>query len=832
MKDSNNDTERSRKPSFEKVNPEHLDELFSKAYISIADQLPIGIYRTSPDGKFIYTNPALAKMLNYDTVEELMKVNAKQLYENPSERTRQLESSINVTSLVFSEFQLRKKTGELIWVKDRSQLIFDSFGSPFYFDGIIEDITETKNNLNAIKESEANLKAIIENTLENIWSIDRNYEIKYVNEVFNSAFESTFGVRLIKGTNIVESLPDFLRPVWVDRYNRAFNNEHFVFEDRIDMGDTSIFIEVAMNPIVVDGEVVGASFYGRDVTEKRNSEIQLQFLSDLRKLLMDLSTGFINLPLSDIPDAVNLSLQKIGSFVGADRAYVIDYDFDINIGTNTYEWCSEGTEAQIHNLKEVPLEAFSGWIELHKRGEIVKVEDVFSLPQNDLRKLMESQDILSFLTIPLLHQNKCIGLVGFDSVKRKHVYNDYEQELLQIYAQMLVNVKERLEKEQKLIRAKEKAEESDRLKSSFLANMSHEIRTPMNGILGFLDLLKEPDLSEENKASYIDIVTKSGYRLLDTINDIIEVSRIEAGELQVNTLSVNVPELMAYYHGFFRQQTDQKGLTYIISNQLPDGINTIRTDKNKLDSIITNLLKNAVKFTNTGSIEFGCRLDGINIVFWVKDTGIGIDPERVAVVFDRFVQADISNSRTHEGSGLGLSIVKAYINALEGTIIVDSEPGRGSTFSLSIPCNCVPPGSEPEGKTTQTGNRKENNITILIAEDDYSSYLYLENLLSGKGISFLHTTNGIDTIKAVQENQEIDLILMDLKLPGLSGLEAAQQIRHFNTSIPIIAQTAYAFSGDREIAVDAGCNDYISKPINRTELLNLVDKYLRSTETD
>jgi len=803
-----------------------INEILDKTYLSLADQFPIGVYRTSINGKLRYANPALARMLKFDSADELMKVNVKDLYANPEERVAQLESAAASSPGMQFEFQLKTKDGSLIWVKDRSRLILAKDSKPDYFDGVIEDISENKNSLSAVKESEANLKAIIENTLENIWSIDRNYEVKYVNEVFNNAFEATFGVRLQKGTNIVESLPDFLRPIWVERYNRVFNNEHFVFEDRIDMGDSSIFIEVAMNPIVVDGEVVGASFYGKNVTEKRNSEIQLQFLSDLRKLLMDLSTGFINLPLIEIPEAINQSLQKIGSFVGADRAYVFDYDFERNIGTNTYEWCSEGTEAQIQNLKDVPIEAFSGWTALHRRGETVKVNDAALLPDNDLRRLMEQQDVISCLTIPLLHQDKCIGFVGFDSVKRKHLYNDYEQELLQIYAQMLVNVNERLENEQKLIRAKEKAEESDRLKSAFLANMSHEIRTPMNGILGFLDLLREPDLSEENKASYIDIVTKSGHRLLDTINNIIEVSKIEAGELQLNTVPVNIPELMAYYHGFFRQQTDLKGLTYIISNQFPEEINAIQTDKNKVDSIITNLLKNSVKFTNSGSIEFGCRLDGTDIAFWVKDTGIGIAPDRVSVIFERFVQADISNSRPHEGSGLGLSIVKAYIQALKGKVWVDSEPGKGSTFSFSIPCNCAPEAAVPPLTGFFPEPRQESNATVLIAEDDYSSYLYLENLLSGKGLSFLHTTNGYDTVNTVRQNTSIDLILMDIKLPGLSGLEATEQIRDFNSSIPIIAQTAYAFAGDRDLAINAGCNDYISKPIKRNELLDILSKYL------
>ena len=225
---------------------------------------------------------------------------------------------------------------------------------------------------------------------------------------------------------------------------------------------------------------------------------------------------------------------------------------------------------------------------------------------DDMRKLLEMQDIISMLNIPLVHEGNCTGFVGFDYVKKKHISNDYEKQLLQVYAQTLVNVKNRLEKEQNLVYAKEKAEESTRLKSAFLANMSHEIRTPMNGILGFLDLLRIPDLSEENMHSYIDIVTKSGNRLLDTINDIIEISKIETGEMQVNLSQVNIPELMAYYHGFFRQETDQKGLTFIIKNKLPQKVISCMTDRIKLESIVSNLLKNAIKFTSKGTIEFGC----------------------------------------------------------------------------------------------------------------------------------------------------------------------------------------------------------------------------------
>jgi PAS domain S-box-containing protein len=795
-------------------------------YRSLTDQIPVGVYRTSTDGQLIYSNPALVKMLNYASTEELLRLNVSQLYANPADRKIQLNKSGKTSAVIQSEFQLIKKTGELIWVKDNSRLLFDKKGNPLYFDGILEDITESKRSQIAIKESEAYLRAIIENTLESIWSVDRNYRIQYVNEVFVQAFKKTFGVQLAPGVNIIESVPENMQQIWRDRYERAFNNrEHYIFEDRVDVGDTSIYVEVAINPIMIDGIAVGASLYGKDITEQKTAQVRLQYQADLRKLLIDLSAGFINLPIKDIKLAIERSLVKIGEFVGADRSYIVDYDSQNNTASNSFEWCRKGIRPQIDKMQAIPLEALSEWVNIHRRGGIVKVDDVHEIPANSLRELLEIQDIISMLTIPLLNEGECIGFVGFDSVKQKHIYTDYELQLLQVYAQTLVNVKERLGKEQTLISAKEKAEESDRLKTAFLANMSHEIRTPMNGIIGFLDLLKEPDLSEENKNAYIDIVTQSSHRLLDTINDIIEISRIETGELKVHMSPVNISELIAYYHGFFKQQTDQKGLKYFVTNRLPEEIKFFKTDRNKLESIISNLIKNAIKFTYEGSIEFGCYFESGNLVFFVKDTGIGISYEIQNKVFERFVQGDMSLSRPQEGSGLGLSIVKAYIGLLKGKIWLQSEPGEGSTFRFSVPYyRSEEERTENEPHETLPEISAENH-TYLIAEDDYASYLYLERLLAGPGITFIHTTNGNDTVRAARDNPDLSLILMDLRMPGLTGLDATKQIREFNKTIPIIAQTAYALTGDRETALQAGCNDYISKPLNHNQLQKIISRY-------
>ena len=236
-----------------------------------------------------------------------------------------------------------------------------------------------------------------------------------------------------------------------------------------------------------------------------------------------------------------------------------------------------------------------------------------------------------------------------------------------------------------LVAAKEKAEESDRLKSAFLANMSHEIRTPMNGIMGFTELLKEPHLKGKEKKKYIKIIQKSGERMLDTINDLIEISKVESGTVEVQYSHFNINEQIDYYYNFFKPEAEKKGLNLSFQKELSFDRAFIKSDKDKLNGILVNLIKNAVKYTNQGNVEFGYCIKGKMIEFFVKDTGIGIEEARQKVVFDRFVQADMSFSKPYEGAGLGLSIAKAYVDMLNGKIWLESEPGKGSQFFFTIP---------------------------------------------------------------------------------------------------------------------------------------------------
>ncbi len=395
-----------------------------------------------------------------------------------------------------------------------------------------------------------------------------------------------------------------------------------------------------------------------------------------------------------------------------------------------------------------------------------------------------------------------------------------------IYSEVITD---RMNMELKLREAKEKAEESDRLKSAFLANMSHEIRTPMNGILGFTDLLLNPDLNSEERENFIKIVHKSGQRMLNTVNDIVEVSKIEAGIISVRNQKIDINTEVEEMVHFFKPEANKKGLNLMIDLLPPDNKKYIETDKDKLDSIISNLIKNAIKYTESGTIKVDCRLNDSFIEFYVKDTGIGIPAHRQKAIFNRFEQADISDTRGFEGSGLGLAIAKSYVEMLGGKIWMESEEGIGSTFCFTLPVKRnVTDNSSAERKNSSKYEKPKllnRKLKILIADDDETSRKYLRLLFNDFGKEIMEAETGRKALELCQKYCDIDLILMDIKMPLMGGYEATGKIREFNKDVVIIAQTANALSGDMEKALEAGCNDYISKPFGRTGLENLLQKY-------
>jgi len=387
------------------------------------------------------------------------------------------------------------------------------------------------------------------------------------------------------------------------------------------------------------------------------------------------------------------------------------------------------------------------------------------------------------------------------------------------------DITEKKELFNEVVKAKEKAEESDRLKSAFLANMSHEIRTPLNGILGFTGLLtRNVELAALKRKEYSTIINRSAESLMRIIDDILDLSKLETGQLVIDKKRFCPNETIKGLRTLFQKKLDDKGKTKVILNALiPDESIVADADENRLNQVFINLLDNALKFTDEGLITFGVtEVSGNQIRFFVSDTGIGITKEKQSIIFDRFTQADLEISRNYGGTGLGLSIVKNLIELMGGEITVESEPGKGTIFSFYLPYAGEVPlvGKKNELKKESQVAHKQR---ILLVEDDPISCLFYQELLDSPDIELLIANSGKEAL-LMARNHKLDVIMMDIRLPDANGLEIVKEIRKFDRQVRIIAQTANAMIYDEKKAIEAGCNDYISKPVNPDILFQKLGK--------
>jgi signal transduction histidine kinase len=403
------------------------------------------------------------------------------------------------------------------------------------------------------------------------------------------------------------------------------------------------------------------------------------------------------------------------------------------------------------------------------------------------------------------------------------IYNNLEKEEL---ISKIFDLENRLNecklKNIRLIEEKGKSEDSNKQKSAFLANMSHEIRTPMNGIIGFSELLENSSVTDEQKCSYMRIIKKSAVDLLSIINDIVDISKIETGQVKLSSNVVKVEDLINETFNFFRPIAQSKNLLLNSDFKIPVKDFVIVTDEIKLKQVLTNLVNNAVKFTDKGSITIGVQNRDHNIEFFVQDTGVGIPNKYRTLIFDRFRQAEYNNARKHGGSGLGLAISKAYVELLGGDIWVESEVGKGSTFFFTLPM--------AKQKARKNTNNNENiylencltGKTVLVAEDELVNYLYASEVIQKTGAQIIRAEDGTIVLDMLKHKTKADIILMDIKMPTKNGIDTAVEIRKSGNNIPIIAVTAFALTDDKQKALKAGCNAFLHKPYRSAELIHLL----------
>lgn len=381
----------------------------------------------------------------------------------------------------------------------------------------------------------------------------------------------------------------------------------------------------------------------------------------------------------------------------------------------------------------------------------------------------------------------------------------------------------------KLRNAEQKAIESDRLKTAFLQNISHEIRTPMNSIIGFSDLLKDKETTDSERTEFLEMIGKSSDQLLNIINEVLDISLIETGNISITKKRVQLNNLMDELYLVFKPLIN-KDILFTEIKGLRDPLSLILTDGIKVRQILNNLLENAIKFTEKGHISFGYALENDELKFFIEDTGIGIHSDFHQKIFERFHKVGPENVKLYEGVGLGLAICKGNVDLLKGKIWIESEPDKGSNFFFTI--QYEPVYEEETIRIKQTDTIKDlSNLTILVAEDDEINYQYIKEIFRDTGASLLHAVNGKEAVEICQNNNNIGLILIDIKMPVMNGYDAIKRIREFRPDIPIIAQTAYALSNEMLKAFNAGSNDYISKPFKKDNLLALVSKY-QSSEKD
>ena len=756
------------------------------------------VIATKPDGSIIYMNKFAEKLYQWSK-EEAMGMNVLQVTvpQISHDKGFEIMKQLGAGKSWSGEFTAQKKDGTTFSAEVYDTPVLNKDGQLEAIIGISHDVSDQKKILDKLKESESKYRQLIETASDAIYMIDEKGKIFDTNKFSGIMLDRT--KEEIIGLDIDEIDPNFPTAAFLKFWENIPPYEQKIFE--------TTHVKKDGKPIPV--EVSGLKYklcdkfyyYGiaRDLRERKKAE------KTLKRNQEELAAIYKNAPMLMILLDEDTKVTKVNAFAENFHGNQVDKMKGMRSGEifrcihhiNDPKGCGYGNFCTSCIIRNTILDTF-------KTGKMYEMVEapLKVLSQGELKELF------FLISTVLIHLDRKPYL------------------LLSV---LDVTHSKKIEKE--LIEAKERAEESDRLKSSFLANMSHEIRTPMNGILGFASLLKRTSISLEKRSKFIEIIESSGERMLNIINNLIDISKIEAGQMGVARSIVDINEILDYMHTFFSPEAKKKKLAFELFKSPDNKKLELLTDKEKLIAILTNLIKNAIKYTHAGAIQFGYKQRQQDVKFYVKDTGIGISEDKLKSIFKRFVQADVSISTPYEGAGLGLSISKAYVEMLQGKIWVESEIGKGSVFYFTLP---VHPETMNEQDSIITLKNTENegdaalsNLTILVVEDDQVAVTYFYELLEDQCKVMLNASTGVQAVETCRKRDDIDVILMDIKLPEMDGYMATKKIRGFNQDVIIIAQTAFALEGQKEKALKSGCNDYITKPIDGNILYSIINKHLK-----
>jgi len=563
---------------------------------------------------------------------------------------------------------------------------------------------------------------------------------------------------------------------------------------------------------------------GKNITHLKLVQEEMKKKSDFQNLIMSTAIKLINVPPDEIDFAINKALQQVGEFAKVDRAYLFKYDHLEQLAHNTHEWCADGISSEIDNLQNLSMGMIPSWVDSHLTGMIVHIADVVALEKNDpVRNILEPQGIKTLISVPIMQMDHCFGFVGFDAVKRVKDWTKAEITLLKVLAELLSNAYQRITFERRLIETTTQAERANQAKSQFLANMSHEIRTPLNGVLGMIQLLLDSGLSQEQK-KFAEIGYNSGKNLLNLINDILDLSKVENKKIGLKKSNFLIKELIHETVQLLGINAKQKKLD--LSFKVDESVDiSIYSDKLRLQQVLINLIGNAIKFTERGSIKVSARritdpVSGFRIHFEVTDTGIGIPKNRFNDIFEPFHQLDSSTTKKYAGTGLGLAISAQLVKLLGGEIMVESEIGKFSTFSFWIPL--IENVEDQSSKKTLKINDKPLNALIATKSETFG--LILKTLIPKEFSTVDLIANGSNSLvkikKMAESGNPYNIVFVDEVLNDSSGIQFLYRLKSAldEQTPPLVYLTRPDKLPELESLSQSDICSVLSKPVHEENL--------------